>query len=98
MPRARKLATFVLVFGALALGFATYVWSKRADPLPQRPIATGTSSVIVHPPPRRTQRLGGLDLTSLIAADTHFGHDSSEADLLGRPRDPVGDPEGTDEV
>jgi cytolysin (calcineurin-like family phosphatase) len=98
MPRARKLATFVLLFGALALVFATYVWSQRAAPAPLRPIASGPSSVVVHPPPRRTQRLGGLDVTFLVASDTHFGYDSSEADLFGRTRDPVSNPKGTDEI
>jgi hypothetical protein len=37
MPRARQLAPILLVFGALALAFATWVYSKRADPPPLRP-------------------------------------------------------------
>jgi cytolysin (calcineurin-like family phosphatase) len=98
MPRARQLAPILLVFGALALAFATWVYSKRADPPPLRPIATGVSSVSVHPPPRRTQRLGGLDVTFLVASDTHFGFDSGERDLFGRVRDPVSDPKGTDRI
>lgn len=63
------------------------------------PLGSATSSATrLHPPPRRTERRGGLDVTFLVASDTHFGFDSSATDLLGNVRDPVRDPEGTDVI
>jgi cytolysin (calcineurin-like family phosphatase) len=90
------IALAVLLVGGLA--GAGWVYSQRRDAPPLGPVASGTSSAILHPPARRDRRLGGLDATFIVYSDTHFGYASEETDLIGRPRDPVKDPKGTDVV
>lgn len=91
--RATRAGALLLIL--LAFACAAWVWRAQAVPPPDVP-KLGVSSARLHSPERRDRRLGGLDVTFVVASDTHFGFGASEADLLGNPRDPSLEPQGTD--
>lgn len=90
-----------MLWSAAALSLSGLgAWTLRSahlEPAPP-PGPVVTSSARVHPPERRHARLGGLDVTFLVASDTHFGFGSSEHDLSGSLHDPVADPKGVELV
>lgn len=92
---------FVLALGALATLLAgAAAWRYRLTHLEPAPAAgaVGSSLAVVHELPRGRERRGGLDVTFLVASDTHLGFDSSEHDLLGKQHDPVKNPRGVEVI
>src|SRR5690606_29447250 len=96
-PRMRRAAVAVVLLSALsALG--GMLWRQRPVPaaVPDRPLASGSSAAAAEPPAPRARRLGGLDVTFIGAADTHFGFRATETDVTGKVRDPIREPLGSE--
>lgn len=89
---ARGVALAALIALVALVGLAWGLSRSAPAPVP----VLGTSRAELHPLDRRAKRLGGLDVTFVVAADTHFGFGASETDLLGRARDPSLEPKGTE--
>lgn len=64
------------------------------------PQATSVAASVTaeRTPPTRRQRLGGVDLTFIVASDTHVGFAASEAGVDGGLREPVSDPAESDRI
>lgn len=90
--RGFALALLIGIFALVSVAWALH--RPGAAPVP----VLGTSRAELHPLERRAKRLGGLDVTFVVASDTHFGFGASERDLLGRVRDPSLEPRGTELV
>lgn len=94
-PAIRKLS----LFGAGALTLACALWLGRSirHEAPHRALAAEPSAAAPEPPLRQ-ERLGGLDVTFLVAADTHVGFAASEHGADGGLRDPVKEPAESDRL
>ncbi|MCA9592537.1 MAG: metallophosphoesterase [Myxococcales bacterium] len=92
----RRAVVVALVLIALVGG--AWWWRQSRGVLPPAVASARSTAATTHPPARRDKRLGGTDVTFLVASDTHFGFGSSERDLLGALHDPVKDPKGTEAV
>ena len=92
----------IVVVALTLLALSGALWAFRTlRPLPPLPrVARGPAQnqIAALDPSPETRRRGGLDVTFLVFSDTHFGYGGSERDLLGRRRDPVANPEGTELV
>jgi hypothetical protein len=93
----RALRTFLLLSLVVVTAGAVAVRRFRAsEPVPAP--ALGSSRAQLLPPDRRAERKGGLDVTFIVASDTHFGFGASEGKLMGSVRDPILEPEGTERI
>jgi len=93
----RTLSTLLLLALVAVTVLAVAVRRFRGRVPPPLP-ALGSSRAELLPPPRRSERRGGLDVTFVVTSDTHFGFGASEGALMGAPRDPVLEPEGTERI
>ncbi|HMR75120.1 MAG TPA: hypothetical protein PKD61_08410 [Polyangiaceae bacterium] len=94
----RTLHLLAAVTALLALGAGGWAWrTHNADPSDPPP-TLGVSSAIKFKKPRSQQRVGGLDVTFIVASDTHLGFDSDEHTLSGALHDPVKHPRGVELV
>ncbi len=94
----RSLVVLLSLTAVLATACAAWWWRSSRD-IAAPPLASARSTAATtHPPARRDKRLGGTDVTFVVASDTHFGYDSSERDLLGGLHDPVKNPRGTEVI
>lgn len=91
LSRASLAIAAVAVAGAM-LGLTR----SRGEPLRSaRPdVRTGA----LPTPATRSHRAGGLDVTFLVAADTHVGFAADERAKDGGPRDPVTEPAESDRI
>jgi len=104
----RHLKTWQLLFGCVMLAALAGVWAAVAHgeppprlsallqrlglPFEHLPIEGSAPPVMTRP------RVGGLDVTFLFTADTHFGWGVAEESTPGAPLDPTQDPQGIDEI
>src|SRR5262245_12077202 len=86
------------VIAALVLAATLWAWrSKRRAPL-QLPSPPAVPAPLAASSQHQTRRLGGLDLTFLVFADTHLGFESAERDASGALHDPVATPQGVEPI
>jgi cytolysin (calcineurin-like family phosphatase) len=95
--RRRSAIGIVLVGLVVAVGLLA--WNQRPmEPAPDPLVQVGSVLAPRLDPPRSYERRGGLDVTFIVASDTHLGHESEEHDWLGRQHDPVKKPRGVELV
>jgi hypothetical protein len=94
----RALRLLVLVSTLLALGAAGWAWRTHNADSSVPPPNLGVSSALKLPKPRSTKRVGGLDVTFIVASDTHLGFESDEHTLSGELHDPVTNPRGVEVI
>ena len=93
-PPPRRIALAVAL--TVGLGAAVWVFATRAGP--SRPALAAEPGAMASEPPASTRRRGGLDVTFLVAADTHVGFAAKEHGANGALRDPVNEPADSDRL
>ena len=83
---------------AAVLAVACALWLARPERGPPSRALASEPGGAEPGPPTRNRRLGGLDVTFFVAADTHVGFGASEKGADGRPRNPVKEPAESDRI